>query len=919
MAGNRILVVEDDVAVRKIIQIALERDSMLKGWGLRVEPAVDGREGLALFKKAPPDLMIVDLLMPRMNGFELVEAVRAEPTGQDLPIIVTTDVYRDEETLQKLQDDFDVLVETKPFNPKKLAQLVIRQLKRSNKLTPPSRKAKENKIGRVGLVSGKADRAAKSKAAPAPKTPRARRETPSRATPAPSPEIKRTGSLSEIPLAQLLLEALEERYTGHVTLQRDKVLKRIYMMVGYPVFVESNLRSETLGQMLVRKGVLTRDQHRQAMQTAREKNVKFGEALASLEIINGPDVLRHLTEQIRHKIEVCLEWHDGTWTYTEDLSLSAKIPHHTIDPVELVFEGLSRQVDLEEFLSRLSINSEKFRLELLPRGARLWHRFTTMHGDDVANAIVLGKSIAEVLQVADLRTGVEQVYTLLECGMVRQVRLRRPSMAMPINAGDMYELNNLAGQVLSADDELLALDGAALAPGADPALEEMEETPGTKELERARAGVAGDPEDRPVLQLDTSDHLALEPPHAAAMTPDEADQWGQPLDLADEALNEAPFELEPQDVGPDPLGPGNVVDLSASEVLEQAPFELISQDMQLDASERLDVNPLGAQSRAPDDTEEIRAVDNSDAAAARSLIGDTYLAMHSQSHYELLDVTPDSEAEVIEIAYQTKCNDFALQRFRNMDLGEDFGYLEEIHRRLDRAYQVLGSPESRGDYDEDIFSGRETAEYESPFLAEQAFDTGEHLASEGRHEEAAQAYSQAAEIDHQPEYRAMEAWAVFKAQDCRPEVGEEMLEVVQESLEDAPGQYAIHMVAAWLHRALGHLDQSVQHYQAVIQLNPGLIKAFDELEELLMEANQLSLLEEQYRRTIFLLDDMDPDYAADLWKRLTLLYARKLEDRQKAQTAATAAVKIKPEKAEELEEELEMELELFPDDDDEEW
>jgi tetratricopeptide (TPR) repeat protein len=282
-------------------------------------------------------------------------------------------------------------------------------------------------------------------------------------------------------------------------------------------------------------------------------------------------------------------------------------------------------------------------------------------------------------------------------------------------------------------------------------------------------------------------------------------------------------------------------------------------------------------------------------------------------------VATDSEEEVIEIAYQTKCQDFALQRFRNMDLGEDFGYLEEIHQRLDQAYQVLMARHTRQDYDEDIFSGRETAEYESPFLAEKAYDTGESLAAEGRHEVAAQAYSQAAEIDHQPEYRAIEAWAVFKAHDCAPDVGEEMLDVVQESLEDAPGQYAIHMVAAWLHRALGHLDQSIQHYQAVIQINPGLRKAFDELEELLLGADQLVLLEEQYRRTIFLLDDGDPEYAADLWKRLTLLYARKLEDRQKAQTAANAVVKMKPEAAEELEEELEMEFELFPDVDDDGW
>ena len=941
MAGNRILVVEDDVAVRKIIQIALERDNMLRGWGLRVEHAVDGREGLALFKKEPPDLMIVDLLMPKMNGFDLVEAVRDNPAGKDLPIIVTSDVYRDEKTLQKLQEDFDVKVQMKPFDPKKLARLVFKLLRRANKLTPPGKP--KPKIGRMGLTNGKG----KKPPAKGKKPPAKGKKQPTKgeqgsapvvkkpAAPAvPPAEVKRSGTLSETPLAQLLLEALEDRYTGHLSLSKDKVLKRIYMMVGYPVYVESNLRSETLGQMLVRRDVLTRDQHRQAMAASRDKNIKFGEALASLDIISGPEVLKLLTEQIRHKIEVCLDWHDGTWTYTEDHSLSSKVPHHTIDPVELVFKGLVRHVNLEVFLTRLSINAEQFRLELLPRGARLWHRFTGHHGEEVADAIVEGKAIGEVLQVADLRSVVEQIYTLLECGMVRQVRLKRPSVAVPINAGDMYELNNLADQVLNvvAQEVEDVLRELAPARGGDEELalaqtdEAQESTP--DEASHATGQVEApklDEDDRPFLQLDTSDHLTLAPPQSGVVTPDGTDQQIWFGDLADEELNED-LQEKPDKVADQDQPPAEeedaVVDrpaISAAEVLEQAPFDMNSVDLQIDASERLCITPLGARAVAPDDTEEIRAVDRDDASEARRLIGDTYLAMHSQSHYDLLDVSPDSELEVIEIAYQTKCKDFALQRFRNMDLGEDFGYLEEIHRRLDQAHSALSSANSRKEYDEDMFTGRETAEYESPFLAEQAYDAGEHLTSEGRHEEAAQAYSEAAEHDNQPEYRAMEAWAVFKAHDCAADVGEEMLDVVQESLGDAPGQYAIHMVAAWLHRALGHLDQSVQHYQAVIQLNPGLRKAFDELEDLLTEAGQLGLLEEQYRRTIFLLDDADPDYAANLWKRLTMLYAKKLEDRQKAQTAGNAVVKMKPEEAEELEEELEMEFELFPDDDDEEW
>ena len=824
MAGNRILVVEDDVAIRKIIRIALESDPLFTRWKLSAESAVDGLEGLALFREQPPDLMIVDLLMPRMDGFKLVEAVRADAAGKELPIIVTSDVYRDQQTLDRLRDDYQVEVVLKPFNPKQLAHKVIQLLRDPNKLAPakpggqvlgrikPNR-TRHEKGGRgqdqvappegsraPSRKEGSGFRADQQAAAPlkprrrpadTPKSvsrPKFREPTPG----SPSPTVRAHGDLTETPMAQVLLGGLEERYTGQIDVAHGKVRKRIYMMMGYTVFVESNLRSETLGQLLVKKGILTQEQLRLALATMKEQDVKFGEALSRLKLVNGLQVLEHLTDQIRHKLEVCLPWHEGSWVYTEDLSLASRTPHHTIDPVDLVLEALPRQVNLEDFLSRLSVNAESFRLELLPRGARLQHRFAIHHGQDLLDAVIDGKSVAELLQTMDLRRAVGQVFTLVECGMARQVRLRRPSVAREISTDDMLALGNLADQV----------------------------------------------------------------------------------------LNTIPFSME-------------------------------EADLNLDASEKLSVTPLGARAVAPDDTEEIRAVARSEAEEACALISDTYLAMNSSNLYEVLDVACDSPQEVIEVAYNTKISDFALQRFRNLDLGEHFGYLEGIHQRLDLAHRVLASAESRREYDEERFTGQETSEYHSPFLAEQAFDTGEHLASQGRHSEAAEAYSEAQEFDAQPEYRAMEAWAVFKARDASAEAAEEMLEVVAECLEDAPEQYAIHMVAAWLHRAVGDLTLAIHHYQTVIQLNPGLRKAFDELEQLLVETEKLDLLEEQYRRTLFLLDEGDPTYAAELWKRLTMLYAKKLDDRRKAQTALNAAAQLSPDEASELE------LELFPDDEEE--
>ncbi len=80
------------------------------------------------------------------------------------------------------------------------------------------------------------------------------------------------------------------------------------------------------------------------------------------------------------------------------------------------------------------------------------------------------------------------------------------------------------------------------------------------------------------------------------------------------------------------------------------------------------------------------------------------------------------------------------------------------------------------------------------------------------------------------------------------------------------------------------------------------------MEGLLLETGKLELLEEQYRRTLYLLRDNETPWIGELWKRLTLLYDQELNDRERARTALMAARKKNPADAS-------LELELFPESD----
>jgi DNA-binding response OmpR family regulator len=80
----RIIVVDDDPDVRELVQ---HRLTMMD---LEVESYADGEAGLEAIVANPPDLAIVDLLMPRMNGLDVTRAIRADQATKDLPVVIFT-------------------------------------------------------------------------------------------------------------------------------------------------------------------------------------------------------------------------------------------------------------------------------------------------------------------------------------------------------------------------------------------------------------------------------------------------------------------------------------------------------------------------------------------------------------------------------------------------------------------------------------------------------------------------------------------------------------------------------------------------------------------------------------------------------------------------------------------------------------
>lgn len=131
MAGATILVADDERNIVQLIKLYLANE------GYRVEVAYNGQEALEKFKAAHPDLIVLDLMMPELDGWEVCRRLRHE---SDVPIIILTARTEDVDKIVGLELGADDYV-TKPFNPRELAarvKAVLRRSSTSSRRPPPA-------------------------------------------------------------------------------------------------------------------------------------------------------------------------------------------------------------------------------------------------------------------------------------------------------------------------------------------------------------------------------------------------------------------------------------------------------------------------------------------------------------------------------------------------------------------------------------------------------------------------------------------------------------------------------------------------------------------------------------------------------------------------------------------------------------
>jgi two-component system, OmpR family, alkaline phosphatase synthesis response regulator PhoP len=115
--GRKVLVIDDEPGIIEIVEANLEGD------GFEVISASNGKEGLEKIKQEAPELVVLDVMMPEMDGWEVLRNLERDPETAGLPVIMLTAKAADEDYIYGLEEGAVEYI-TKPFLPQELVNRI---------------------------------------------------------------------------------------------------------------------------------------------------------------------------------------------------------------------------------------------------------------------------------------------------------------------------------------------------------------------------------------------------------------------------------------------------------------------------------------------------------------------------------------------------------------------------------------------------------------------------------------------------------------------------------------------------------------------------------------------------------------------------------------------------------------------------
>ncbi len=386
--GASVLCVDHDRQLCQVMAKALEAQ------GFATATESDGARALERLREEPPDLLLLDLMLPGLDGFAVLEEVRKlpEPAGQ-LPVILLSDFSPTPEYTSRAEALGAQALVTKPVPLDELTRRV-------------------------------ADALGEAKEDPPARTPASR---PAR----PASGRALTGSLSRFSFPALLHHLHGLRASGVLDLVQGRKRKWLQLRDGYPSAIRSNLVQECLGNYLERTGRISADVMRESLRRLKSGKGRLqGEILVAMEVLSEEEISQALREQAEDKLYEVFAWQQGDFRFEFGAALrrASGLPRRS--PANLILKGVRTRTPLERIDAWAKANRES----TIARGRKPFYRFQEVLLEPEERAWVESlsgsDSMAGILEAPEARR--RAVYGLVRTGLLE---LDRAGSARPASTG----------------------------------------------------------------------------------------------------------------------------------------------------------------------------------------------------------------------------------------------------------------------------------------------------------------------------------------------------------------------------------------------------------------------------------------------------------------------------------------------------
>ncbi|MFL5321886.1 MAG: response regulator [Myxococcaceae bacterium] len=322
------LIVDDDRAIQRLLADALTKH----GFVVTVER--DGEWALKTFEKKPFDVVLLDLLLPALNGYEVARKMRGTPKGKRTPIIMISGVYKNalhqKEAVTK-HGAYAFL--EKPIRLGTLYEALQSALGNKYPRMPEEETPEATDPG-LDKKERYADDAAQDEATQV--------EAASRSV-ATFQSIK--GDFAQKRFPEVLAEVYRWKGTGALLLRREKVKKIVYFKDGLPVSIKSNLLQECLGRVMVRERMISDQECEESLQRMKKSGRQQGTVLVEMGCISPHNLNYALQMQLQTKLFDVFTWDNGEYQFNPRVMPPPDTVGLEMSTAQCIYEGVKRAYD----------------------------------------------------------------------------------------------------------------------------------------------------------------------------------------------------------------------------------------------------------------------------------------------------------------------------------------------------------------------------------------------------------------------------------------------------------------------------------------------------------------------------------------------------------------------------------------------